>query len=276
MPEWEEWEVPFHDKKTEFFPKLTKLVIRYCYKLRALPALGKLNSLEDLTLRELDEIEHLGTEFLGISSNGDGTQDVRSKTVFPKLTSLHIEDMDKWDTEEEMMETDNQGLVVMPCLEKLTLNACNMLTVIPRYMFSSSLKTLAMIECPNLSGRQPCLPSRLQELELKFDLGEFSTSLPVNNSYHKLTDVKICYSERRVLPRGFDKFTAIKKLEISECDHLDFLPEHFRPLNNLQELLINKCSLLSKSCTKGENWSTTARTPSIWIDGKPVTPSYAR
>ncbi|KAL5719153.1 hypothetical protein ACHQM5_011974 [Ranunculus cassubicifolius] len=275
MPQLQKWEVPFHDKKSEFFPNLTTLVVEDCGKLRALPALGKLNSLEDLTLDGLGEIEHLGTEFLGISSNGDGTHDVRSKTVFPKLTSLRIVGMYKWDTKEEMMETDNQDLPVMPCLEKLTLDSCFMLTVIPSYMFSSSLKTLAMSYCPNLSGRQPCLPSRLQELELMLDLGEFSTSLPVNNSYHKLTDVKICQSKCKVLPRGFDKFTAIKKLEISECDHLDFLPEHFRPLNNLRELLIDKCSLLSKSCIKGENWSTTARTPSIWIDGQQVRLTYA-
>ncbi|KAL5719151.1 hypothetical protein ACHQM5_011972 [Ranunculus cassubicifolius] len=278
-----EWEFPFLDNK-KTMPRLSVLEILDCPKLNVLPyqahddafpalselyikgcssqlliGAGKLKLLKKLELDGINSLQCLDEVLSEISE----------ETKLEKLTFKNMKMWEEWSLP--------FGIDVFSNLVELEISSCNSLRTLPALGRLKNLESLVLYDfyCPNLSGRQPCLPSRLQELWLESDLGEFSTSLPVNNSYHKLTDVKIDGSECEVLPSGFDKFTAIKRLEISECDHLDFLPEHFRPLNNLQELLINDCSLLSKSCIKGENWSTTARTPSIWIDGKPVTPSYA-
>ncbi|KAL5708272.1 hypothetical protein ACHQM5_019087 [Ranunculus cassubicifolius] len=91
MDELENWELPTMSKDTKIMPLLSRLLIEDCRKLKALPCLGKLESLEELEISYLDSIERLD---LGMS-NHDESMPQEDQVLFPKLWKLYIFGMDK-------------------------------------------------------------------------------------------------------------------------------------------------------------------------------------
>ncbi|KAI3866864.1 hypothetical protein MKX03_027097 [Papaver bracteatum] len=121
-------------------------------KLKTLPALGKLPSLETLKLSGLENVEHIGPEFYGFrKSTGVVTT---TEAVFPKLYELRLFDMQNlqwW----EPGSTESS----MPCLRDLIIYRCSYLNSLPRHL-SNTLVSLSW-EGSNLK-----IPPRLGQLKV--------------------------------------------------------------------------------------------------------------
>ncbi|KAF9616101.1 hypothetical protein IFM89_028567 [Coptis chinensis] len=251
LDQCEEWHLPFR-RGVEIFPKLRRLTVQNLMKLQMLPpGLGKLKSLEELTLFDMPEWDEQGDKIkLPIRRDEEG----------------------------------GEGFI-MPCLRELVISLCRKLKVVPHYLFSPALRILKIWYCPQLTGRQPCLPPLLEELDLDGDTGILSKSiLPLlisgigspdhsdttnnENDYPNLHSFSICHSRQLSLPQGFNKLTAIQTLKFSSCIFLDFTPEDLKHLPKLQLLGITSCPILEERCRKRESWTTNSHIPKIVSYGK--------
>ncbi|KAL0012902.1 hypothetical protein SO802_008010 [Lithocarpus litseifolius] len=113
--------------------KLKRLVVSWCWKLKCLPPLEKLQFLESLYIWAASNVQKVGDEFLGIeepeSKNRNKKDfDYNIINIFPNLKSLKFEEMDNWEewiglgamTEEEEKDNGFVPIKIMPrlhCLE---------------------------------------------------------------------------------------------------------------------------------------------------------------
>ncbi|KAF9616069.1 hypothetical protein IFM89_028535 [Coptis chinensis] len=241
MEECEEWHLPFR-RGVEIFPKLRTLTVDNLMKLKMLPpGLGKLKTLEEVSL------------------DREGGESTTPVAVFSVLKKLTLYNMPEWGDE---IQRDEEEGFVMPCLRELEISRCPKVKVLPHYLFSPALRSLLIRNCPQLTGRQPCLPPLLEELELGQDTGILSnTILPLisgisspdhndttnnENDYPNLHSFSISDSRQSSLPQGFNQLTAIQKLDFRFCEFLDFTPEDLKHLPMLQELKIFQCPILER------------------------------
>ncbi|KAL5717395.1 hypothetical protein ACHQM5_010401 [Ranunculus cassubicifolius] len=340
MEQWEEWKLPISlDRK--IMPCLSKLTLYDCPKLKALPGLGKLESLESLEVNILSSVKMVGLEFLGISDDGDDSyrskvdgEDVMQNVIFSRLTNLFFGNMKEWEvwkfplvhkrdggllvimpcirklrllncpklrtipcltnltsletihfdylssaefseSEEAVSNTigGERGYIKLPCLRQLHFEYCITLKAIPQYMLSDTLRKLEIHKCPKLTGIQPRIPSLLEHLVLRWDVGVFSRSLPLNSSNcPNLRSFSIIYSLHSSLPEGFNQLTAIQQLEFCGCANLDFDLNELKHLTVLQQLIVYKSPMLEERFRKGEDWrSILSHVPYIEINDKEIT-----
>ncbi|KAF6138227.1 hypothetical protein GIB67_011067 [Kingdonia uniflora] len=128
---WElEWMLPFERCDTlQIMPRLRILVIHSAHKLKALAALGRLESLEALTIFGLYSVKRIGPEFFGISNeevmkgtSGSSSTESVLIIIFPKLKTLRFLFMEEW---EMMMPSWREDVsFIMPCLKVLSLYNC--------------------------------------------------------------------------------------------------------------------------------------------------------
>ncbi|KAL5728748.1 hypothetical protein ACHQM5_001794 [Ranunculus cassubicifolius] len=263
MKEWEEWNFPLsshhQNKDVQIMPHICELEIGYCPKLKALPfALGKLQSLKSLYIWRLNSLKHFGWGDLAAVSVND--------EVFPKLTSLRLRSLPEW----EETTVTSASKCIMPCLELLNISECEKLKMVPHYMFSSTLLSIHLYNCPQLIGMQPCLPLHLKYLTLHGDVGQVSRSLlsfsvthhHSNNSdiYPNLMSVNITSSPHPWLPQGLNNFTSLKGLQLFFCMSLDLEPNELIHFPMLQKLEIRKCPVVKERCSR-EDWRTLSNIP---------------
>ncbi|XP_044486347.1 disease resistance protein RGA2-like [Mangifera indica] len=119
--------------------KLRELQLCVFSACEYLPPLGKLPSLESLTIYSMHEVVRVGNEFLGIE-NG-----VTSIIAFPKLKFLRFLELAKWkewhfetseytDEDSTIFETSEytvEDITIMPCLRFLSMMFCPELKAIP-------------------------------------------------------------------------------------------------------------------------------------------------
>nr|DAD32446.1 TPA_asm: hypothetical protein HUJ06_011297 [Nelumbo nucifera] len=130
-------------------PNLRFLRFYACKNLNMLPpAIGKLPSLERLSIKAMDEIKYMGHRFFGINSADAAKNDCEAKKLFPKLDSLNILDMknlEDWVVDTEEIETTS---VLMPHLSYLYIHNCPKLKVLPHRIFPAApLQTLLILQC---------------------------------------------------------------------------------------------------------------------------------
>ncbi|KAL5714836.1 hypothetical protein ACHQM5_016743 [Ranunculus cassubicifolius] len=275
MEEWEEWNSPLFKFERESMPCLRDLEIIQCRKLKTLPDLSKLNSLERLSLENLDVIKHLSTNLLGISGGGGAGNGKPSISalgmLFPRLTNLILDGLPEWNEDDSRISRDGEDsgrAIVMPCLHTLRISGCSKLRVVPHYMFSHTLRKLEIEICPQVTGMQPFLPRLLEDLELWGDVGVLSRSLPISNdneSYPNIKSVSINSSPHSALPEGLHQLTSLNHLRIFYCEFLDFELEVLLYFGNLGVLEICGCPLLVERCR--ENLSILSHVPKIILDG---------
>jgi len=120
---------------------LRVLTLSECFNCTFLPPLGKLPFLEILWIRLMDELKHVGNEFLGLPG---------TINTFPKLKKLRFSYCSEW---EEWTDIKPEvGFSVMPSLKELELNCCEKLNSLPYCLLQrvSSLESLKIKMCPCL------------------------------------------------------------------------------------------------------------------------------
>ncbi|KAM5574992.1 putative disease resistance protein RGA4 [Rosa sericea] len=112
---------------------------RFC---EVVPPLGKLPSLENLTIWGMRKVKKVGVEFVGIEE-----KEV-SGILFPKLKQLSFEFMPNWEEWAFLSE-----ITIMPCLSELYIESCPKLKALPEFLYKiKALRTLRILNCPILQG----------------------------------------------------------------------------------------------------------------------------
>jgi hypothetical protein len=134
--------------------KLRVVVLRNWGKIENLPPLGKLPSLEELSVGGMECVGRVGREFLGLGvdseiSIGEMTSSSSNTIIaFPKLKSLTFWDMGKWEEWEggeggrwRRGNEDKTNIcisTIMPSLRSLTISGCPKLKALPDYVLQST------------------------------------------------------------------------------------------------------------------------------------------
>ncbi|CAM8998681.1 unnamed protein product [Rhodiola kirilowii] len=241
-------------------PSLTRMVslhIVNCFNCEALPSLGHLPCLEDLSIEGLDCMESLGEEFYGDTEN-----------PFPTLQTLEVSNMKaikKW----YFPKGDRRGFsslkdlridncpqlsaipICFPQLTKLDISSCgivrlgvcsaeNGLTLTTCGDGFSSLKDLRIHNCPQLSAIPYCFP-QLTKLDIA--------------SCDQLVRLGVCSAENgSTLTTCGDGFSSLKDLRIFDCPQLSAIPICFPQLTKLDILSCDQ--LVRLGVCSAENGST--------------------
>ncbi|KAL0395904.1 UNVERIFIED_CONTAM: putative disease resistance protein RGA1 [Sesamum calycinum] len=207
---------------TVAFNNLMKVTLEDCRRCEHLPPLGKLPSLTYLKLDRMDYIKCLNAEL-----RGDG------ECVFPALKTLILIDMpslEEWKTKNSVQR--------FSCLADLEITRCPKLSHLPHLPTLRSLEIRS--SSATLLGSLAYLTS-LKSLGL-FDFSElavFPEGLLQNNT--ALEELIINSLSITTLSDALDNLSALKKLYLHHCPHLEFLPEGLKNLSSLEILELVDC-----------------------------------
>ncbi|KAG4384002.1 hypothetical protein GLYMA_13G195600v4 [Glycine max] len=291
MKEWEEWECK---GVTGAFPRLQRLSIVRCPKLKGLPPLGLLPFLKELLIERLDGIVSINADFFGSSSCSFTSleslkffdmkewEEWECKGVtgaFPRLQRLSIEDCPKlkghlpeqlchlnylkisgWDS------LTTIPLDMFPILKELDLWKCPNLQRISQGQAHNHLQTLNVIECPQLEslpeGMHVLLPS-LHHLVI-YDCPKVEMfpegGLPSNLKEMGLHgSYKLIYLLKSALGGNH----SLETLDIGRVD-VECLPEEGVLPHSLVNLWIRECGDLKRLDYKGLCHLSSLKTLLLW------------
>jgi hypothetical protein len=244
MLEWEEWN--FTGGTSIVFPRLERLSLRHCPKLKGNMPLGQLSNLKELFLENMESVKTLGTEFYGSSSSP-------LFQPFPSLETLHFTLMDEWEEWKLIGGTSTE----FPNLTCLSLYKClKFKGNIPGNL--PSLTSLSLIYCPKLEGLTPNNLPSLSKLDLidcpllmesrhSDDNSNIIITRPPSDVFSQLI---ICLNSLlKITLRDIPSLTSFPKgglpktlqsLRILNCENLEFLPyESFHNYKSLKDLEIS-------------------------------------
>ncbi|KAI9160417.1 hypothetical protein LWI28_007941 [Acer negundo] len=114
-----------------------------------LPPLGKLPSLETLSINRMFSVREVGNEFLGVES-GETSSSSSSIIYFPNLKTLRFGSMFNWKVWDFGNEDDT--CTIMPSLRSLQLLGCSKLKGLPKQLLHqmAPLQHLKIHNCSNL------------------------------------------------------------------------------------------------------------------------------
>ncbi|KAL5711427.1 hypothetical protein ACHQM5_021885 [Ranunculus cassubicifolius] len=224
MTEWEEWELPF-SKDITIMPCLSVLFLSYCSKLRSLPGLGQLKSLETLEIEELSSVKRVGLEFLGISHvNNSQVSGRELKQQEPMLPSLTRRTLEFLGIVERKGSVNHQG--IFPKLERLVLHKLGEWEewVLPDGLIMPCLREFELVGCPNLKALA--------------GIGNFYS---LENLLVRNMGALAEWSEVNVMAPA-----KLKTVIIDDCPKLTLIPDYiFSPA--LRDLNIGGCPQLTES-----------------------------
>lgn len=116
----------------------------------SLPPLGRLPCLEEIDIRDMDSLETVGQELLGIGGVGNdssclspsSSSSPKAVAVFPKLKKLTFKGCENWKEWEDITAEEEgfgQELVMMPCLKELAIRFCSGLAELPHRLLRKAL-----------------------------------------------------------------------------------------------------------------------------------------
>ncbi|KAF5459108.1 hypothetical protein F2P56_023087 [Juglans regia] len=243
MRNWEKW-FPFGDENEGgAFPRLEKLYIVTCPKLRGrLPV-----HLHSLAKLEISDCQHLEGSLL-IDS-------------FSVLTHIKILGCGKLEslTLAEQHEHDGITNFNISCLQELIISGCSSLISLPMVVLISTLKTLEINNCKKLE-----LPMHRQYSSLQLylrDCCDSLTSFPLDlfPNLQKLI-INGCRNLQSLEQHGGD--LLISKIEIQKCPNFVSFPKGGLRAPNLADFILNDCESLRSMPDKMHLFL-----PSLWFLG---------
>ncbi|XP_038973877.1 disease resistance protein RGA2-like [Phoenix dactylifera] len=262
MPEWEEW---VSADGIQVFPRLLKLDIQNCPKLRGLACLPP-------SLRELS-LENVGINMLPESWDGDHsftdkssmTQRSRSSSRTSSISNMRICQCPNLVNLEQWLLSHH-----LPAIRVLSIIDCQKVVRLPIKRFKDflSLEDLTIMDCPLLpSPVQLILPSSLRGLALD-SCGHLDESLP--GCLHNLTSLTWLKLNRcphiTSLPgEVLGRMIALRVLIIRDCGELRSLGD-LRALRSLGYLNIRRCPRLTVLANEEEQGEGSARLLFLRID----------
>ncbi|KAL2588259.1 hypothetical protein AAZV13_13G159700 [Glycine max] len=291
MKEWEEWECK---GVTGAFPRLQRLSIGYCPKLKGLPPLGLLPFLKELSIQRLDGIVSINADFFGSSSCSFTSlesldfydmkewEEWECKGVtgaFPRLQRLSIYNCPKlkWHLPEQLSHLNRLGisgwdslttipLDIFPILRELDIRECLNLQGISQGQTHNHLQRLSMRECPQLEslpeGMHVLLPSldylgiiRCPKVEM-FPEGGLPSNL---KNMHLYGSYKLMSSLKSALGGNH----SLETLRIGGVD-VECLPEEGVLPHSLVTLDISHCEDLKRLDYKGLCHLSSLKELTLW------------
>ncbi|GKU88224.1 hypothetical protein SLEP1_g2514 [Rubroshorea leprosula] len=281
--------------------KLSRLRIRWCQKLMAIPSLDGLST---LTRLELEDNNGLTSLPIGLGSC--------ISLQFLRIESCHnlnsIPSMNGLTSLEGLYLSHQDGLTCLPigldsCIsfQKLIIEFCpNLISISDDIKKLRSLSILRITHCENLRGFPEEWLDSLTRLKMLWlgpfwsELEEFP-GLTSIHQFHPSLEVLMLFGWKKLkslphqlrhliglkdlmfgdfngleaLPEWLRDFSSLHQLQIWDCSNLTNLPsiEAMRGLSNLQRLHISHCPKLKKRCAKkrGPEWSKISHIPNIEI-----------
>ncbi|KAI3929435.1 hypothetical protein MKW92_011758 [Papaver armeniacum] len=245
----EEWD-PFVTEGAGFdvMPCLGELELRDC-GLKALPALGKLPLLKVLSIKDLNNLKHIGSEFYGV-----GGEDHANRVAFPELEALDIwgaDSLEEWGFGAE--ECGDHQITIMPCLRQVSIYSCGALKKFPALGKLQSLETLWIIQMnslkeigdefygggsaggnnnfvsfPNLIYLR--LDAELEQWAFGTDAEEEKSDAAAVNMIRVMPRVRhidISRLKLKTLPAALGKLPCLERLEISGLDNVERIGPEF-------------------------------------------------
>lgn len=255
--------------ETELLNNLEFIYLSSCRFWESLPPLGKLPFLKVLWLQGMHAVKQVGPELEG---NGD--------EVFPCLEELVLDDLPElevWSGDEQLFFS-LRSFVVKDCIKLKSLppfpSNITELTIanqgfwIPYYddarmaQISSAVSSLCIYNCPMLTAGFSVLSK--EEMVASFsslrslNIGDISLlTVPlVRNSLCSLQnlDIQECHETMSFTTEQqevFQQLSSLQSLCISNCAHLQFLPEDLKSLSSLQKLFLWNCPSIWSMPEKG-------------------------
>lgn len=243
---------------------LASIVLEDCGRLKHIPPLDGIPSLEALSIRRLDELEY-------IDSEGAGEKEV--SMFFPSLKRLDIRDSrrlkgwrKRWSRDEMNDDSDEsiieEGLRMLcfPCLSSLRIQFCQNLTSMPLF---PTLDEGLILQCTSSMPLQ-------QTMKMTSPVSSSSSSSFIRPlSKLKTLDIHFIADMESLPEVGLQNLSSLQQLLIKECGRLKSLPLPDQGMHSLQELEVARCREL-KSLSESESQGMIPYLPSLQflrIDG---------
>ncbi|KAG4383941.1 hypothetical protein GLYMA_13G184900v4 [Glycine max] len=254
MKEREEWECK---GVTGAFPRLQRLSIVDCPKLKGLPPLGLLPFLKELSIKGLDGIVSINADFFGSSS-----------CSFTSLESLEFSDMKEWE------EWECKGVTgAFPRLQRLSMERCPKLKghlpeqlchlnylkisgceqLVPSALSAPDIHQLTLGDCGKLQIDHPTTLKELTirghnvEAALLEQIGRnyscSNNNIPMHSCYDFLLRLHIDGGCDSLTTFPLDIFPILRKIFIRKCPNLKRISQG-QAHNHLQSLYIKECPQL--------------------------------
>lgn len=230
MKSLEEWTTTYsygEDFVNEMmFPKLQRLEIRNCPKLKLKPCPPKT---VDWKIESSDNV---------ISSWGAGCTDTYSSSS--PVTNLEVDSckvpLCQW-----------RLLQHLPVLPFLSINRCNDLTSLPDINRDPSIELLSPQDISEMAA--PKYLCELTSRKLKVNVSQEIIRRPISLQSLRLSNCASITS----LPQWLGDITSLEKLEIFNCGGIGSLPQNIEKFNNLKYLHIFGCPRLKVWCQYKEH-----------------------
>ncbi|XP_008228683.1 PREDICTED: putative disease resistance protein RGA3 [Prunus mume] len=145
-------------------PNLRTLVLRSWKNCDFLPPLGKLPSLQTLSIDDMPSVRKVGVEFLGIEETSALLKSSSPTVSFPKLKKLSFSGMcswEEWGGVGGLAEEDSE-VRIMPCLSSLDILKADSLRTLPDFLRKTPLRDLTIYKC-SIFLERGCQESRGEE-----------------------------------------------------------------------------------------------------------------
>nr|TKR86226.1 hypothetical protein D5086_0000239950 [Populus alba] len=214
---------------------LVRIHLENCRLLERIPPLDGIPSLEELLIRNMNDLEYIDSEGVGVSM------------FFPSLKKLRIFDCPRlkgWWKKSRDGSTIEEGLRMFcfPCLSSLRIQFCPNLTSMPLFPTLSTLILLGASSMP--------LQQTMEMTSPVFPSSSSSSIRPLS----ELKDLYICQIlDMESVPEvGLQNLSSLQQLLIWGCGSLKSLPLPDQGMHSLQKLEVVFCREL-KSLSESES-----------------------